>query len=134
VPETATIRNAVEQMRDKNLGCAIVINDRHEPVGMLTESELTKLLSKDSSVLDAPVLDHLQSNWPTVTLSDPISYVVDALESANIRFLIVTNEHRQLAGLTGQKGLMEYVVDHFPKQVLVHRIGCKPYFVEREGA
>ncbi len=76
----------------------------------------------------------MQTNWPTVKLNDPISCVLNALETANIRFLIVIDENGQLAGLTGQKGLMEYVADHFPEQVIVHRIGCKPYPVEREGA
>jgi hypothetical protein len=51
-----------------------------------------------------------------------------------VRFLIVINEHGQLAGLTGQKGLMEYVAEHFPGEVIVQRIGCKPYTEEREGA
>jgi hypothetical protein len=60
--------------------------------------------------------------------------VLAALEFTNIRFLIVVDDRGRLAGLTGQKGLMEYVAEHFPRQVTVQRIGCKPFLAEREGA
>ncbi len=52
----------------------------------------------------------------------------------NVRFLCVVDEDRRVVGLTGQKGLMEYVADHFPRQVMVQRIGCTPFLATREGA
>jgi len=134
VTDDATIRDAVAEMRQKRLGCAIVVNDRREPLGMFAESELTRLLSEHPAVVDEPVRYFMKMDWPTVRITDPISFVLDALESKNVRFLIVIDEHGQLAGLTGQKGLMEYVAEHFPGQVIVQRIGCKPYPAEREGA
>ena len=134
VTDDATIRDAVTEMRQKRLGCAIVVNDRREPLGMFAESELTRLLSEHPAVVDEPVRYFMKMDWPTVRITDPISFVLDALESKNVRFLIVIDEHGQLAGLTGQKGLMEYVAEHFPGQVIVQRIGCKPYPAEREGA
>ena len=71
---------------------------------------------------------------PWVKLSDPIADVLEAMQLKNLRFLCVIDEEGQLAGLTGQKGLMEYVADHFPSQVMVQRIGSKPYITDREGA
>ena len=73
-------------------------------------------------------------DWPTVSLADPISTVLDAMERANVRFVIVVDQQGQLAGLTGQKGLMEYVAEHFPGQAIVQRIGGAPYPTDREGA
>ena len=134
VTDEATLRDAVLEMRHKKLGCAIVVNDRREPLAMFTESQLTRLVSECPTAIDEPVRDHMTLDWPTVRVTDPISCVLDALESKNVRFLIVIDEHGQLAGLTGQKGLMEYVAEHFPGQVIVQRIGCKPFTDEREGA
>ena len=134
VYENSTVRLAIEQMREKNLGCAIVVNQRREPQGMMTESSLTQLLSENPAIVDGVITDAMEKDWPTVQLTDPISRVLDALETSNIRFLIVVDDNGQLAGLTGQKGLMEYVADHFPQHVIVHRIGGKPYPAEREGA
>lgn len=134
VSPDATVRDAVRQMRKQKLGCAIVVDDERRPVGLFAESKLTKLLSESPQAIYDPVLDHVDEKWPTVTASDPISCVLSALEFANIRFLIVVDENGRLAGLTGQKGLMEYVAEHFPRQVTVQRIGGKPYPASREGA
>ena len=66
--------------------------------------------------------------------SDPIVSVLESLELKNIRFLAVVDEDGRLAGLTGQKGLMEYVADHFPGEVMVQRVGQTPFLHQREGA
>ena len=44
------------------------------------------------------------------------------------------DDQGKLVGLTGQKGLMEYVAEHFPGEVMVQRVGEKPYTQSREGA
>ena len=134
VTEDATVRDAVEQMRLKKLGCAIVVNENREPLGMFSESELTKLLHETPAVTKKPIRTYMKRDWPTVRITDPISFVLDALETRNVRFLMVVDEQGQLAGLTGQKGLMEYVAEHFPGQVIVQRIGGSPYPADREGA
>jgi predicted transcriptional regulator len=134
VSADATVRDAIGCMRERNLGCAIVVDDDRRPVGLFAESKLTRLLSETPGAVYDPILEHVDKNWPTVSLNDPISCVLSALEFANIRFLIVVDDQGRLAGLTGQKGLMEYIAEHFPRQVIVQRIGGKPYPAHREGA
>ena len=56
------------------------------------------------------------------------------MQLKNLRFLCVVDENGQVAGLTGQRGLMEYVAEHFPGEVMVQRIGQPPYLSDREGA
>ncbi len=128
------VRDAVQCMRQQKLGCAIVVDNDRKPIGLFAESKLTRLLSERPTALEDPILMHLDMAWPTVSLTDPISCVLSALEVANIRFLIVVDNAGRLAGLTGQKGLMEYFAEHFPRQVTVQRIGGHPYPLDREGA
>lgn len=134
VQENGTIRDAVAAMRQNKLGCAIVVDGNRVPQGLFPESELTRLLCKNPAVIDEPIAKYVKQDWPTVKITDPIARVLDALESHNVRFLIVIDEQGKLVGMTGQKGLMEYVAEHFPGQVIVQRIGGNPYPVEREGA
>lgn len=134
VIEDVTIRDAIIAMRQRKLGCAIVVGKQKRPLGLFSESELTRLLNENPAVVNEPLAKFFKRDWPTVKVSDPIAKVLDALESHNVRFLIVVDEQGQLVGLTGQKGLMEYVAEHFPGQVIVQRIGGHPYLVEREGA
>ena len=71
---------------------------------------------------------------PWVKLSDPISDVMEAMQLKNTRILCVVDDKDRVVGLTGQRGLMEYVAEHFPGQVMVQRVGQTPYLADREGA
>ncbi len=133
VKPTDKLRDTVLEMRQQNLGCAILVDDDRKPVGMFTENMLTQIVANHPEAMDDPVDKHAANPWPQVKLSDPIGAVLDALELKNIRFLSVVDDDGCIAGLTGQKGLMEYVADHFP-QVTVQRVGQSPTMHTREGA
>ena len=130
----ASIREAIQQMRQKRLGCVIVIDDDHCPVGMFTESMLKRMLVNSPASIDDAIRIHMATQWPWVKLNDPIADVLEAMQAKNVRFICVVDDDGRVAALTGQKGLMEYVADHFPEQVMVQRIGGTPYTREREGA
>ncbi|MCR9296748.1 MAG: CBS domain-containing protein [bacterium] len=129
-----SVREAVQAMRAGNLGCAILVDQDRKPVGIFTESKLTQLLANRPEALEEPVSQHADANCPTVSMDDPIASVLSALQTRNTRFLCVVDQDGQVVKLTGQKGLMEFIADHFPDQVAVQRLGQKPYMQEREGA
>ena len=121
-------------MRHGKLGCVVITDDDHKPVGIFTEAMLRQLLAKGQLVLDQPLVDHMATTFPWVNESDPVEFVIDAMEMKNVRFVVVVCEDGTVAGLTGQKGLMEYVAEHFPGEVMVQRVGGKPFPGTREGA
>ncbi len=129
-----TVRQAIEKMREGKLGCVIVADSDRKPIGMYTESMLVQLLANEPDRIDDPLEAHMAKQWPWVKLTDPVVDVLEAMQLKNVRFICVVDEDGRIAGLTGQKGLMEYVADHFPGQVMVQRIGCTPYTQQREGA
>ncbi len=128
-----SVRSAIEHMRSANLGCVIVADEHRQPLGMFTESMVVQLLTRDGAALDQPIRLHMAEQWPKVKLSDRITFVLEAMEAKNVRFIGVLDDDGRVVGLTGQKGLMEYVADHFPQQVMVQRAGSRPP-QEREGA
>ena len=134
VSPDVTVRDAILKMREKNLGCVIAVDDAKKPLGMFNESMLTQLLATTPTILDEPLSKHLSTHWPWVKATDKIADVLEAMQMKNIRFLCVVDEAGCLVGLTGQKGLMEYVAEHFPQQVMVQRIGGTPYSRQQEGA
>jgi CBS domain-containing protein len=129
-----TVRDVIVKMRKKNLGCVIAVDEQQKPVGLFTESMLTQLVAQDTALLELPLKEHLTERWPWVRMTDPISYVLEAMYEKNVRFLCVVDKDGRLKGLTGQKGLMEFVAEHFTGQVMVQRIGGTPYTQNREGA
>lgn len=132
-PETS-LREAIQLMRSKQLGCVIVIDNQRKPLGIFTERMLTRLLARNAAILTETLNEHMSEFWPSVRLTDSIEQVLDAMLEKDMRFLAVIDEEGCLAGLAGQKGLMEYVAEHFPGQVMVQRIGGAPYTQNREGA
>lgn len=128
------VRETIRMMRAAQLGCVIVVDQDRMPAGMFTENMLKQMLVSDRHRFDDPVSAHMADQCPWVRLEDPIVDVLEAMQARNVRFICVVDEEGRVVGLTGQKGLMEYIAEHFPGQVMVQRIGGTPYMHKREGA
>jgi predicted transcriptional regulator len=129
-----TVRDAVARMCGKRLGCVIVAGEDGRPIGTFTEEVLIRILVDVPRALDAKIGDHMSAQWACVKLTDPIANVLEAMESKRLRFICVVDDAGRATGLTGQRGLMEYIAEHFPRQVMVQRVGVKSSTERREGA
>lgn len=128
-----SVRDTIVKMREGRLGCAIIVDDDARPLGIFTEAMLRQLLVSSVSVEDG-IEGHMSTNFPWVKATDSVETVLDALETNNTRFLVVVDDHGTVVGLTGQKGLMEYIAELFPGEVMVQRVGGKGFSDQREGA
>ena len=131
---TDSVRAAVSNMRKNDIGCAIVTDKDQRPIGIFTESMLSEMLAHHPTKLDEPLEKHMADRCPWVKTTDPVGELLEAMQLKNIRLLCVVDDDDSVVGLTGQRGLMEYVADHFPGQVMVQRVGMPPYLSDREGA
>ena len=133
-PADVTVRDAVQLMQQKSLGCVLIVDGDNKPLGMFTEGMVRHLLVENQAALDDRVKTHMADRFPWVKLSDPIVTVLDAMHAKNHRFVCVVDEDEKVTALTGQKGLMEYIAEHFPRQILTQPVGVKPPTDQREGA
>jgi CBS domain-containing protein len=129
-----TIREAVLAMREGQLGCVILVNEVGKPTGIFTEAMLRRLMTDNHAAIADPVSNHAATSFPWVQTSDSVETVLEAMDAKNHRFVVVVDDAGSVVGLTGQKGLMEYVAEHFPREVMVQRVGQDPYPASREGA
>lgn len=135
VESGTVVRAALARMRATEIGCAVVVTTGDRPIGLFTERSLLGLLMEDESLLDQrPVSDFTDFDCPVVRDSDPISSVWQVIQTEGARFVCVTDDNGKLIGLTGQRGLAEYVSDCFASEVTVQRIGGQPWMQDREGA
>lgn len=134
VKPTSTLREAIDVMREGHLGCVIVADSKDRPAGIFTEAMLRNLMANGTPPLAEPVSSHMAESFAWVKETDSIETVLDGMEEKNVRFVVVVNKSGKIVGLTGQKGLMEYVAEHFPGEVMVQRLGTEPYPQQREGA
>jgi CBS domain-containing protein len=129
------VLTAIEQMRAAQQGCAVVVDPQGKPLGTFSERMVIELLLRHPANLEnLSVGDHLDAEWFCVRHDDPLIKVLELIQQQGARFLCVTNDEGGVVALTGQKGLTEYVAEHFPQQVMVQRIGGQPGQQTREGA
>ncbi|QDV88843.1 CBS domain-containing protein [Planctomycetes bacterium TBK1r] len=134
VQHDTTALDAVKLMREKSLGCAVIVDQGGTPTGLFSEQSLVDMLARDLSLADHVVGDFTDAGLLVVRSSDPISRVWDAVERDGLRFVLVTDDEGKLIGVTGQRGIAEYLAERFPQQVLVQRLGNTPWMQQREGA
>lgn len=133
IGEHTILRAAIAIMRAHSLGCAVIVDHQLRPRGIFTEQSIIKMLMEERSLDSTPVSEFADPNYYLATLDDPIAKVWDAvIEGA--RFVCVTDNSDQLVGLTGQRGLAEYVCDCYASQIAVQRLGSAPWMLQREGA
>ncbi len=128
------LRAAVAVMRSRSLGCAVLVDSSGVPSGIFTEHSLMNALMQDASLDDRPVIEFADPKFLSVTLSEPIAHVWDAIHGDGLRFVCVTDDNGKLIGITGQRGISEYISECFPQQVAVQRLGSTPWMQQREGA
>jgi len=133
-PETST-EQAIKLMRESQLGCVFVVDEFDRPMGKFTERQVLSLVC-DCDPLDGPVLNHMVPipDCGCVKKSDPIAKVLHGMRETRLRFLCVIDDKGKVVALTGQKGLMEYITEHFPRQIKVQMMASKLHMNSREGA
>ena len=120
---TAKVRAAIDRMQAKQLGCAVVVDSEGAPLGVFSEHCVVQLLLSDPAAIDRdPVKKHLDIRWAIVRQSDNVATVAQKMHELDIRFVVVTNEQGLVTAVSGQKGFMEFVAEHFPR-VMVQRTG-----------
>ena len=128
------VADAITNMQEAGLGCAVIVDAMHRPGGIFTERSLLEILDEGKDLRTCVAGDFTDPNFLTVRRDQPISIVWIAICLEQARFMCVIDEEGQLVGLTGQRGLSEYVSECFPWQVAVQRLGAKPWDEQREGA
>ena len=135
VPGDMTVARAVRTMKEAELGCVFVVDEHGRPTGKFTERQVLKLVC-DCVPFDEPVSRHMAPipQEGCVRLTDPVAKVLEGMRKTRLRFLCVVDDDGKVVGLTGQKGLMVYITEHFPRRIKVQMMTSKLHMNTREGA
>lgn len=133
VARDVSVREAVKLMKQHRLGCVVIVDQEDKAIGKFTERCLMRLLVDRPAALDEPVGQCLSADCGAVTMTDPIAKVIEIMQANKSRFVFVLDDQGKPVALTGQKGVMAYLADHFPRQVKVQLMKSKLYMDQREG-
>jgi signal-transduction protein with cAMP-binding, CBS, and nucleotidyltransferase domain len=129
-----TVREAVQRMRQASLGFVVLLDEEERPLHMFTERKLIKLCLASGNHLNDTIDSHYHKPADRVKQTQPIGDLLDMMQKGGIRFVCVVDDDGRIVGVTGQKGVMEYLADHFPRLVKVQRMDAKLSMSQREGA
>ena len=134
LPSSTVIRAAVAMMRNHSLGCAVIVDQGQIPIGIFTEHSIIEILLSGASLDESPVSHYADASFVEARQSDSVWHVWEACRRSAARFVCVTDQEGKAIGLTGQRGLAEYLCDYFANEVTTQRLGSTPWMGQREGA
>lgn len=103
-------------MRDHGRGCVLVC-EGDRLCGILTERDvLTRILASGGN-LDAPIASYMTRDPVTIRRSDRIASVLRLMLDGGYRHLPIVNDRGVPLGVVSVKGLIHYLVEHFPAAV-----------------
>lgn len=103
--KNATLSDLTKLMASKNIGSVIIVDEKGEPAGIVTERDVVEALGRglDVNTKAESIMSH-----PLITVTEDTT-VHDALQLMllkNIRHLVVVNESGKMSGIVSMRDLV----------------------------
>jgi CBS domain-containing protein len=128
-----TVAEAVRLMRQEQVGCILVCLGE-QIVGILTERDLMRRVLAAGKPLTLSVAECMTPNPVVVHRKEPIGAAVRRMEEGGYRHLPIVDEAGRPVGVLSVKGIVHYLLEHFPGTI--YNLHPDPDVVQqdREGA
>lgn len=95
-----SVREAAERMRQRIVGCLVILNEAQEPVGIVTDRDLVvRVLAPGKDPSNTAISEVMTAPPVTVSAETPIEDALALMTSHGFRRLPVVDHQRQLVGL-----------------------------------
>jgi len=113
--ENDNMENIAKIMAEKKIGCVIVVNDAEEPTGIITESDLVRLIAKKGrEFFDLSAVDVMNKPLVTIIPSMDVEKVEKEMKRRNIKHLPVVAS-KKLVGIITTRDVINYLAKWEPK-------------------
>ncbi|MEE8184552.1 MAG: KpsF/GutQ family sugar-phosphate isomerase [Acidobacteriota bacterium] len=99
IPRNTPMQEAIEEMSAKGFGMTNVVDEKGDLVGILTDGDLRRLLSKGRNLLDRPIHECMSKDPITIDRKELATRALHLLESKKITSLAVVEGGNHLVGL-----------------------------------
>jgi CBS domain-containing protein len=118
VPLGTTIGEAARVMKERRIGC-VLVEEGGRLVGIFTERDiLTKLVGTGYDPAKVQVDAVMTRNPETLTPDDPIAFAMQLMSVGGFRHVPLVDADRRPVGILSVKDIVDYLVEHFPGEVL----------------
>jgi len=133
VPLNASIRDAVNQMRDHSVGCVLVL-DGERLAGIFTERDVLNRVTGFDVDIDDPVAGLMTPDPACSTLGDRLATVLAMMLQGGYRHVPIVDNDGKLMGVFGMRAAMRSVLSHHEDLLLTAPPTGQGYCGVREGA
>ena len=118
VPPGTTIGEAARIMKELRVGC-VLVEEAGTLLGIFTERDiLTKLVGTGYDPAKVQVDGVMTRNPETLTPEDPIAFAVQRMSVGGFRHLPLVDSMGRPIGILSVKDVVDYLAEHFPREVL----------------
>ena len=110
----STLKQAIQMMRDKNIGCVVVTGDAGKLAGILTERDLLQKVAGQNLDHDRCRVEDFMSPVPeTSKKAHPLAYALHRMIISDIRYLPLVDENDRPEGIISSREVIAYINTHY---------------------
>jgi CBS domain-containing protein len=109
-----TLKQAIQIMRNKNIGCVVVIDDAGKLAGILTERDLLQKVAGQNLDHSQCMVEDFMSPAPESSKAEhPLAYALHRMIISDIRYLPLVDENDRPEGIISSRDVIAYIKKRF---------------------
>ena len=100
------VQEAVDLLAEHNVGALVVVDERGQPLGIISERDIVREASRSKDFLAQPVGRLMTSDLVTVSPEDDVEPVIQTMIARHIRHLPVIDQQR-LIGVVSMRDVLK---------------------------
>ena len=109
-----TLKQAIQIMRNKNIGCVVITGDDGKLAGILTERDLLQKVAGQHLDHGQCLVEDFMSPAPECSKSEhPLAYALHCMIISDIRYLPLVDENDRPEGIISSRDVIAYINKRF---------------------
>lgn len=118
VPPSATVREAIESMKEHRVGC-VLVQVRSKLVGIFTERDvLAKIVLQGHDIDELTVNDVMTTDPEVLSPEDKVSFALNKMSVGGFRHIPLVDHEGKPLGVVSMRDVVDFMVDMFAPAVL----------------
>ena len=118
IPTNTSLADAIQTMRDKNLGCLLIVNRRGLLLGIFAQGDLFEKVAGSNLDLNATTVDSLMTKDPTtLKASDTIGHLLHLMSLHGFRHIPIVDPDGRPVGLASFKVMLQFTGGLFADEI-----------------
>jgi CBS domain-containing protein len=116
--QNSSIKEVIELLLTKNIGCALIVDDLDQTVGIFTERDiLKKIILKDIDLSKTKIKEYMTKNPEVLSENDPIAFALNRMSDGSFRHIPIT-KNGKVQFMLSVKDIVDHIAFTYRKAVL----------------